>query len=44
LRAALRLAGKEIRRLTFGKKDNKVLPILRRTLRKSRVVAKKCQV
>jgi len=29
LRAALFLAGKEIRRLNFGKIDNRVLPILR---------------
>jgi hypothetical protein len=44
LRAALILAGKEIRRLHFGKKDrNRVLPILRRTLRESRIVAKRVQ-
>ncbi len=40
LRGALILAGKEIRRLNFGKKDNKVLTVLRRVLRESRVVAK----
>ena len=33
LRAALLIAGKEIRRLSFGKSDNKVLGLLRRTLR-----------
>jgi hypothetical protein len=41
LGAALILAGKKIRRLSFGKRDNKTLPILRRTLRESRVVAKR---
>jgi hypothetical protein len=43
LRAALVVAGKEIRRLSFEKKDNKVLPILRRTLRESRLLAKRVQ-
>jgi hypothetical protein len=32
------LAGKEIKKLSFGKKENKTLPILRRTLRESRLV------
>jgi len=40
LRAALIVAGKEIRRLNFGKKDSKVLVLLRRVLRDSRVIAK----
>jgi hypothetical protein len=34
------LAGKEIRKLNFGRRDNPVLPILRRVLRESREVAK----
>jgi hypothetical protein len=38
------LAGKEIRRLQFGKKENKVLVILRRVLRDSRAVVKRYQV
>jgi hypothetical protein len=41
LRAALIVAGKEIRRLNFGKKHNNVLVLLRRWLRESRVVAQK---
>lgn len=39
LRAALIMAGKQIRRLNFGKSDNKMLVLLRRTLRESRVVS-----
>lgn len=38
LRAALIVAGKEIRKLNFGKRDNKVLVVLRRVLRESREV------
>jgi len=41
LRAALMLAGKQIVKLNFGKKDDPVLPILRRVLRDARVVAKR---
>jgi hypothetical protein len=40
LRAALIVAGKEIRRLNFGKRGNKALTVLRRVLRESRAVAK----
>lgn len=40
LRAALILAGKRIRKLNFGRRDDPVLPILRRVLRESREVAK----
>ena len=39
LRAALRVAGKEIRKLNFGRADTPVLKLLRRVLRESRVVA-----
>jgi hypothetical protein len=41
LRAAVILAGKEIRKLNFGRADSPVLAILRRVLRESRVVARK---
>jgi hypothetical protein len=42
LRAALINAGKRIRKLNFGQRDkDPVLPILRRVLRESRVVAKR---
>lgn len=41
LRAAVILAGREIRRLNFGQKDIPVLPILRPMLRESREVAKR---
>jgi hypothetical protein len=40
-RAAVILAGKEIRKLNFGRVDNPVLVILRRVLRESRTVARK---
>lgn len=40
LRAALLLAGKEIRKLNFGRKDSDVLKMLRRVLREARTVAK----
>jgi hypothetical protein len=40
LRVALRLAGKEIRKLNFGRSDTPVLNLLRRVLRESRMVAK----
>jgi hypothetical protein len=39
LRAALLLAGKEIRKLNFGRKDSDVLKMLRRVLREARAVA-----
>jgi hypothetical protein len=39
LRAALRLAGAEIRKLNFGKKDTPLLKLLRRVVREARVVA-----
>jgi hypothetical protein len=39
LRAALRLAGAEIRKLNFGKKDTPLLKLLRRVLREARTVA-----
>jgi hypothetical protein len=41
LRAALMLAGKQIVKLSFGKKDDPLLPILRRVLREARAVAKR---
>jgi hypothetical protein len=41
VRAALILAGKRIRKLSFGRRDDPVLPILRRVLREARAVAKK---
>ena len=40
LRAAVILAGKEIRKLNFGRANSPVLVILRRALRESRVVAR----
>jgi hypothetical protein len=40
LRAALILAGKEIRKLNFGRQNSEVLKILRRTLRNARAVAR----
>ena len=41
LRAAVVLAGKEIRKLNFGRGDNPALASLRRVLRESRAVARK---
>jgi hypothetical protein len=41
LRAAVISAGKEIRKLNFGRADSPVLAILRRVLRESRAVARK---
>ena len=41
LRAAVMLAGKEIRKLNFGRADSPVLAILRCVLRESRAVAHK---
>jgi hypothetical protein len=41
LRAALTLAGKEIRALNFGRGDSPVLPVLRRVLREARRIARK---
>lgn len=40
LRAALRVAGKEIEKLNFGKKDSPVLQLVRRVSREARAVAK----
>jgi len=40
LRAALVVAGREIRKLNFGKKDSPVLQKLREVLKEARVVAK----
>ena len=40
LRAALVIAGKEIRKLNFGKRDTPVPQLLRRVLREARAVAK----
>jgi hypothetical protein len=39
LRAAIIIAGREIRRLNFGRKDNPVLIKLRTVLKDSRVMA-----
>ena len=41
LRALVILAGKEIRKLNFGRANSPVLAILRRVLRESRAVARK---
>jgi hypothetical protein len=41
LRAALILAGKEIRKLNFGRRNTPVLVMMRRTLREARAVAKR---
>jgi hypothetical protein len=41
LRAALMLAGKRIVNLSFGRRDDPVLVILRRVLRDARAVAKR---
>jgi len=40
LRAALVVAGREIRKLSFGRKDTPVLALLRRVLREARAVAR----
>jgi hypothetical protein len=40
LRTALLIAGKEIRKLNFGRKDSEVLKLLRRVLRQARETAK----
>ena len=40
LRAVLRLAGLEIRKLNFGRKDTPLLQLMRRVLREARTVAK----
>lgn len=40
LRAVVRIAGKEITKLNFGRKNSPVLQLLRRVLREARVVAK----
>ena len=39
LRAALRLAGREIRKLNFGRADSPTLKLLRKVLRESREVS-----
>jgi hypothetical protein len=41
LRAAVMLAGKEIRKLNFGRANSPVLAVLRRVLRESRAIARK---
>ena len=41
LRAAVILAGKEIRKLNFGRADSPVLAVLGRVLREARAVAHK---
>ena len=41
LRAALMLAGKRIVKLNFGRRDDPVLPILRRVLKEARTLARK---
>jgi hypothetical protein len=41
LRAAVILAGKEIRKLNFGRADSPVLAIIRRVLREPRAVARR---
>ena len=41
LRAAVILAGKEIRKLNFGRANSPLLVVLRRVLRESRAVARK---
>jgi hypothetical protein len=41
LRAALRLAGMQIRKLNFRRQDDPLLQILRRTLRDARPVARR---
>ena len=40
LRGALIFAGRRICKLTFGRRDDEVLPILRRVLREARTVAR----
>jgi hypothetical protein len=44
LRAALTLAGRRIVRLNFGRRDDPVLPILRRVLRDARAVAREAGI
>jgi len=41
LRAVVVLAGKEIRKLNFGRADSPLLVVLRRVLRESRTVTRK---
>ena len=41
LRAALRLAGKEIRKLNFGRSDTPMLRLLRKVLGEARLAAAK---
>jgi hypothetical protein len=41
LRAALIIAGKRIVKLNFGRREDRVLPILRRVLRESRAGAER---
>jgi hypothetical protein len=40
LRAVLRLAGTEIRKLNFGRRDTPLLKLMRRVLRESREAAR----
>jgi hypothetical protein len=40
LRAAIIVAGRELRKLNFGRQDSPVLKLLRRTLRDARQVAR----
>ena len=40
LRGALILAGKRIRKLTFGRREDRVLPTLRRVLREARAMVR----
>ena len=44
LRAALIFAGRRIRKLTFGRKDDPVLPILRKVLQDARTVARQHKI
>jgi hypothetical protein len=41
LRATLMLAGRELRRLTFGKRDTPLMKLMRRSLREARVVVRR---
>ena len=43
LRAAIRLAGQKIVQLNFGRRNDPVLELLRRTLRDARIVARAAQ-
>ena len=43
LRAAVILAGRHIRQLNFGRRDDRVLPVLRRVLREAREVSRRAR-